>query len=198
MAAIEPSDHLLRTFASVPYGSRVLDLNCRGGRHTVPLARLGFDLYACDPSETAVAGARARVAAVLGEAEANRRVTPAHPDALGYPDRFFDWIVACDAFGHVHVEEAVYDLLSEARRVLKDGGWIYCTVPAVPGAATSAGSGGAYAGDSGLVLSFTPDTLRDVMERAGFAEAQGTRRETDEGRECLQAIYRRIDARTPR
>lgn len=193
-----PSDHLLRTFASVPYGNRVLDLNCGEGQHTVPLAQLGFDVYACDPAETAVAIARRRVAEVVGEEEAMRRVTQAYPDALGYPDTYFDWIVAYDAFEHLHARAALVDTLAEARRVLKDGGWIYLTVPAVPDGVQPASTPTGYAGDSGLTLRFTPRTLGEILDEAGFAEAQEPRAFEQDARPYLQAIYRRVDATTPK
>ena len=42
---------MLRTMAAVSVESRVLDLECGDGDHTVSLLRLGFDVYACGRSE---------------------------------------------------------------------------------------------------------------------------------------------------
>lgn len=191
-------DHLLRTFASVPFGNRVLDLNCGDGRRALPLVQLGFDVYACDPAEGAVAAARRAAAEPLGEAEAARRITVAGADALGYPDAFFDWVVAFDVAAHVHTEAAVLDTLAEVRRVLRDGGWVYVTVPAVDPAANPLDPAPGYAGDSGLALRFTPETLGALMTEAGFAEAQAALPFDEDGRAWLQAIYRRVDAHTPK
>ncbi len=191
------TDHLLRTFASVPFGNRVLDLHCGRGQRTLPLVRLGFDVYACDPGESVAAEARRSVAELVGEDEALRRVSVAHAEALGYPDAFFDWVVAFDLPAELHSEPALREALAEVRRVLKDGGWLYLTVAAVsPDENPAAGRPG-YAGDSGLALRFTADTLGAVMEEAGFAEAQAPVA-GDAGAPVLQAIYRRVDAHTPR
>jgi ubiquinone/menaquinone biosynthesis C-methylase UbiE len=189
-------DHLLRTLASVPHGNRVLELNCGEGARTVPLVQLGFDVYACDPGASAVEAARRQVAALLG-AEAATRVTVASAEALAFPDAYFDWIVASDAFAHAHADDTLRGTLAEMRRVLKDGGWVYLTVPAVPEAGPLAGPHPGYAGDSGLVLTFTPESLGAVMGAAGFAEAQPPVPTSYEGRPFLQAIYRRVDANTP-
>ena len=194
---LPPSDHLLRTFAAVPHTSRVLDLGCGGGRHTIPLARLGFDLHACDAAEEAVAQARARLADVLGTGEAQRRVIRARPDALGYPDGFFDWIAAYDVYAAEATRERLLDALGETRRVLKPGGWVYLTVPALPDELDLNSADVGYAGDSALSFRFTPATLGELMDEAGLAEAQRPRRVDDDGRPRLQAIYRRVEAGTP-
>lgn len=188
-------DDLLRNFASVPFGNRVLDLNCGHADRTIPLAQLGFDVFACDPGEATVARARERVAGALGPEEAERRVSRATPDALGYPDAFFDWVVAFDLAGHAHSEAEIRETLSEARRVLKNGGWIYFTAAAIPDAGLSSEAG--YAGDSGLVLRFTPDALDALFTDAGFAPAQKLTLHAVDGYPVHQGIYRRVDADTP-
>ena len=194
---LPPSDHLLRTFAAVPHASRVLDLGCGDGRHAVPLARLGFDLHACDAAEGAVAQARARLADVRGTEEAVRRAIRARPDALGYPDAFFDWVVAYDVYAQAFTRERLLDVLRETRRVLKPGGWVYLTVPALPDEIDLGSDDVGYAGDSALPFRFTPDTLGELMDEAGLAEAQRPRRTLDDGRPRLRAIYRRVEAGTP-
>lgn len=126
-----PSAHLLRTLAVIPPSARVLDLGCGDGRHTVPLAQLGFDVWACDPDGTALATARARLADVLGPGEATRRATPARLAALGYPDDHFDWVVAC-ALDRLADAEALVEALHEARRVMKPGAWLFASIAAAP------------------------------------------------------------------
>lgn len=194
---LPPSDHLLRTLASVPPTDCVLDLGCGGGRHTVPLARLGFDLHACDAAEEAVARARSRLAEVIDPGEAERRVVRAHPSALGYPDAFFDWVVVYDVYASVASREALLDALAETRRVLKPGGWVYLTVPALPDDLDLSGADAGYAGDSPLQFRFTPETLGEIMGEATFAEAQPPQPVREGGRPLLHAIYRRVEADTP-
>lgn len=53
---------------------RVLDAGCAGGRNAALLAQRGIDVHAFDAAPTMVAATRARVAAILGDAEAHRRV----------------------------------------------------------------------------------------------------------------------------
>ena len=179
MAVRPPSDHLLRTFAAVPPVSRVLTLACADGRHAEPLALLGFDLYACDAREQAVDQTRARLATVWDADEAARRATRAHPHALGYPDDFFDWVVAVVDRAAVETPRALGELLTEARRVLRPGGWLYLDVPTdlVPG------------GDE--------DGLDALALACRYAQAEAPAAVEEEGTSRLRSIYRRVEADTP-
>ncbi|MEP0546079.1 MAG: methyltransferase domain-containing protein [Rhodothermales bacterium] len=172
-----PSVHLLRTLAAVPVESRVLDLGCGSGHHAEPLARLGFDLFACDADEAAVALARDRVAEVVGEAAA-RRVTPARPAALGYPDDFFDWVVAHGTYDTAESAAELKDMLGETRRVLKNGGWVFVAFRR------------ALAGPD-----LTPETLTKLFAEAGLALAEDPADDHD-GEPVLRAIFRKVDATT--
>ena len=175
-----PSDHVLRTLASVPVAARVLDLGSGSGRHAEALARLGFDLYACDADTESLAMARARVADALGEAEAARRVTSARPAALGYADDFFDWVVAHGVYDTADSAADLKDQLSETRRVLKPGGWLI--------AAFRRGQ----AGDA-----LTPETLTKLMAEAGLALAEAPVEDDDHGETVVRGIYRKVDGATP-
>ena len=115
-----PSDALLRTFAAVPPGTRVVDLACGAGRHLDPLARLGFDVWGTESDPVSVDMAREVLTAVLGDDEARRRVTAGAPDALGYPDAWADWAVFV-----ARLEHDLAAALAEAARVLAPGGWVW-------------------------------------------------------------------------
>ena len=65
-----------------PARTRVLDLGCAGGRNAALLALKGFDVHALDASAAMVAHTRERLAAVLGVAEAERRVRQGRMDDL--------------------------------------------------------------------------------------------------------------------
>ncbi|RMH69372.1 MAG: class I SAM-dependent methyltransferase, partial [Bacteroidetes bacterium] len=118
-------DHLLRTLAAVPPGCCILDLGCGTGLRAEPLARLGFDLHACDLDADAVAHARRRLAPLLPDDAPDRRITRlSRLDALDYEDASFDWVVAGDLLAHAHRDGVLPTLLHEIRRVLKPGGWL--------------------------------------------------------------------------
>ena len=129
-----PSAPLLRTLAAVPPGARIVDAACGTGRHLDPLARLGFDVWA-STDEAGLEAARSALAATLGDGEAARRVTPAAPDALGYPDAWADWVVLA---GAPDLEAA----LTEAARVLKPGAWVWVEADADEGLDAAAHAAG--------------------------------------------------------
>lgn len=161
-----PSDALLRTLAAVSPASRVLDLACREGHHAIPLASLGFDIWACDPSPECVASVRRQLDAVLDAGEGERRVAVSSPDALGYPDAYVDWVVASGLAGS---EAEIVSALVEARRVLKPGGWLWIELADVD----------------------SPEALTELAEAAGLAVAEPPARAGE--RETVFGTYRRVD-----
>ncbi|MEX0599054.1 MAG: class I SAM-dependent methyltransferase, partial [Rhodothermales bacterium] len=174
------------------------DLGCGRGVHTEPLMRLGFDVYACDRSPKAVEAVRSLLADIVGAAEAKKRCSESRLDALGYPDDYFDWVVAFDTLARVESDRDMLEMLDEVRRVMKSGGWIYVAVPAVPDA--EAGLGAAdrgYAGDSGMAPTFMPRTLDDVLVRAGFTVSERPSIAARNDGRVVRAIYRKVDEQTP-
>lgn len=161
-----PSDALLRTLAAVSPCSRVLDLACRSGHHTLPLASLGFDVWACDASPESVATVRRQLDAMLGEGEGARRVAVSSPDALGYPDAYAEWIVASGLSGS---EVEIVSALEEARRVLKPGGWLWIELADVE----------------------APDALTELAAAAGLVVAEAPARATERG--TVFGTFRRVE-----
>ena len=179
-----PSDHLLKTFAAVPVANRVLDLGCGHRCHAGPLALLGFDLHGCAVDADAVAALREVLTGIAGAGEARQRIVEVpRLDALGYPDAFFDWIVAYDVYGGDPTASTLPDALAESRRVLKPGGWIYVAVPVRKREEDGVG--------------FTPETLHQTMQQADFALAEEPEIRETEDRRLLEGIYRRVDTGTP-
>lgn len=188
-----PHDHLLRTFAAVPPSARVLDVGCGDGVRAASLALLGFTLDACDRDAGAVAATRERLADA-GADEATARVwTVERLAEIGGEDGRYDWVVLGEDFAHLGSREALLELLAEARRVLVPGGWLYLLVPAVPDDANPHDPPAAYAADSAPTFTFTPETLTELVEEAGLAVAERSRRGAAG---FIHGIFRRVEEGT--
>lgn len=124
-ATREPDRRLRRLIEShrEPERTRVLDLGCAGGRNTVLLADRGFDVYALDSSAAMVARTRERLAEIIGEVEAMRRVQCGVMEDLGdFADRSFRLVVALGVYHNAATRDAWRTALRETHRVLEPGG----------------------------------------------------------------------------
>jgi len=120
-----PDHRLQRLLAEVddPPALRVLDLGCAGGRNTVHLAERGVDVHALDAAEAMVARAGERLARVLDDEEAVRRVRRGvMSDLSDYADGAFDLVVALGVMHTATTLDEWERTLDEIARVLKDGG----------------------------------------------------------------------------
>ncbi len=105
--------------------NRVLDLGCGSGRHTVLLAKLGFDVYGMDISKSGLRQTRSwlkesRLKARLKEASCYKR--------FPFKDDFFDAIISVQVIQHGRIKDVRF-CISEIERVLKPGGLVFITVP---------------------------------------------------------------------
>jgi SAM-dependent methyltransferase len=96
---------------------RVLDLGCGAGRHTVYLAREGFQLWATDISENGLAHARDWLARENLAAE----LRPSDISKIPFPDGFFDAVISTYVIYHKTVA-GMRQAVAEIHRVLKQGG----------------------------------------------------------------------------
>lgn len=130
-AAREPDVRLMEIIREYPdpSGTRVLDLGCAGGRNAVLLAEKGFDVEALDASPAMVAKTRERLAAILGPAEAEKRVRVGRMDDLSLAsDASFDLVVALGLY-HCAQSRAEWErALAETARVLKSGARLLVSV----------------------------------------------------------------------
>lgn len=130
-AAREPDARLTELVGEYPDPStiRVLDLGCAAGRNAVLLAENGFDVEALDASPAMVARTRQRLAAILGAAEAEKRVRVGRMDDLSpSADATFDLVVALGLY-HCAQSRAEWERsLSETARVLKPGARVLVSV----------------------------------------------------------------------
>lgn len=136
---------------------RLLDFGCGGGKFLRRMRDVGWDVTGIDFSETAVQAVRdAGLKALQG--------TLPHPELS---PGSFDVVTMRHALEHVPDPQAV---LRAARELLAPGGRLVIQVPNFAGWDVN------YFGDAAIALDlpihlthFTPQTLRAMVERAGFA-----------------------------
>ena len=140
---------------------RALDIGCAGGRNSEHLVRSGCDLHAIDASEPMVLRTRRRVAGLLGEREAARRVRPGRMENLGgFADEAFDLVVALGVYHGAPDRKTFERALAETARVLAPGGTL-------------------------LVSNFAPGTELDGVRLEPLAEEPGVYVGHDSGRHYL-------------
>jgi len=115
----KPHEHVL---AFVPLlkgraAQRVLDLGCGAGRHTVYLAREGFELFAIDIAENGLEHTRTWLEREKLEAELK------HGDIeqIPYPEAFFDAVISIYVIYHKTLA-GMRRSVAEIYRVLRPGG----------------------------------------------------------------------------
>lgn len=104
---------------------RVLDFGCGTGRHSLHLARRGFQVYGFDGYEKAVKRARQLLkhAGLKAELEVRDMLKP-----LPYPDQSFDLVIATRVIHHT-LKENIRRIAAEIDRVLRNRGYLFVQVP---------------------------------------------------------------------
>ncbi len=169
---------------------RVLDLGPAGGRNTVFLAEMGFEVHALDASRAMAAETRRRLAAVRGEAEAGLRVGRGDMTRLPFRDAAFGLVVALGVF-HCAGGRSEWDAaLAETYRVLEPGGRLLVAVHTDEtdldgtGLVPVEGEPHVFLRGGGRVFLVDAATLDAEMERHGFrrqAVTETVRRPTGAG-----------------
>lgn len=182
---------------------RILDLGCAAGRNTVVLAGRGFDVYALDSSSAMVAKTRERVAELMGDEEAARRVREGRMEDLSdFDDGFFDMIVALGVYHNARDRGEWDRTLAESARVLRESGLVLVANfsprcdPDGKGMHPVGGEPDVYIGFGGerLIL-MEAGELDAEMSRRGLTAEEPSRtvtRETEKGvRVVVNALYRK-------
>ncbi|MBR9682375.1 MAG: methyltransferase domain-containing protein [Candidatus Aenigmarchaeota archaeon] len=105
---------------------RVLDLGCGSGRHTLLLAKAGFDVYGADVSEAGLKITRKwlkenGLKVKLKQFSCYKK--------FPYKDGFFDAVVSTQVIHHGYHKQVKY-CVSEIGRVLRTNGIVFVTVSA--------------------------------------------------------------------
>ncbi|MBX6364954.1 MAG: class I SAM-dependent methyltransferase [Gemmatimonadetes bacterium] len=204
--AARAPDHRLQALLAEyedPQSTRVLDLGCAGGRNTVLLAERGFDVHAIDASSAMVAETHRRVAAILGDAEARRRIRVGRMDDLSdFADASVDLVVALGIL-HNAGNWAEWEMaVGEAVRVLRPGGKLLVALFSpetdLTGAGVRAVPGEAHVYDglpAGRATLLSAPELDAAMARFGLAPSVPTTTgstTTERGRRVsVNALYRK-------
>lgn len=99
-----------------------LDLGCGRGRHSIQFAMNGFDVSSVDLSDVAVAGLQK-----WAEKEGiNISTAIGNMTNLPFEDGSFDCLLAYHVISHTD-SKGIIKVISEIRRVLKDGGEFFIT-----------------------------------------------------------------------
>jgi SAM-dependent methyltransferase len=110
---------LLTEIMGEAQGRSALDCSCGWGTQTIPLARLGWQVIACDISETSLEYAR-KIIKKEG-LEVDFRICDLR--ALGqFFDQQFDWAVSCYALYEIPSEAEILQALRGIFTALKPGG----------------------------------------------------------------------------
>jgi SAM-dependent methyltransferase len=191
-----PSDTLLRTLASVPVSTPILNLGCGPGHHAEALLRLGFPMHATDPRPQAVEATRAVVRELVDEETAHSCVRKASLQELDTLEATFDWIIADRTEAYLDTPADLDALLAHARSLLAPGGWLYLTVPARPpaddGEAERPGEG-----FDDVANLFAPADLQTSTTNNNFLESQSPDRVHEHGEARLHGLYRRVTPTAP-
>lgn len=103
---------------------RILDLGCGTGRHTVFLAKNGFDVFGLDIAPSGLCA----TLQTLSKAGLIAHVTLSDIQQLPFEDAFFDAIISLRVIHHNRLL-AIQETVSEMHRVLKPLGLVWVTVP---------------------------------------------------------------------
>lgn len=103
---------------------KVLDLGCGSGRHTVLLAKEGFEVYGLDNAPEGLMIVRKKLKdlglkAKLKNADCYKK--------LPYENDFFDAVISTAVIQHNYHDKILF-CISEIQRVLKPGGIVFVTV----------------------------------------------------------------------
>ena len=121
---VEPEVSRLEELFRLNDVRRILDFGCGMGRHTVYLARKGFEMYGFDRSREAVDKVQSML---TGENLSARLMVWNMLDPLPYETGFFDAVLAVRVIQHTYRKD-IENILQEIDRVMRDRGFLFMQV----------------------------------------------------------------------
>jgi D-alanine-D-alanine ligase len=110
---------------SIPRAGFILDMGCGFGRHSIELARRGYNLVGVDPSQAMVEAARKASTGLANPPQFFRTRAEDYQT-----DRRFDGIICLfTTLGQIEVEQDNRQLVGQAANLLKPGGYFIVEVP---------------------------------------------------------------------
>jgi ubiquinone/menaquinone biosynthesis C-methylase UbiE len=105
---------------------KILDLGCGSGRHTILLAKQGFDVYASDVTKAGLHMTRKWLQEEHLTAKLQRHSCY---EKVPFKDKYFDAIISTQVIHH-NFHDKIKFCISEIERVLKPNGIVFITVSA--------------------------------------------------------------------
>ncbi len=123
----KPQQELVDVFSKIKDKgvSKVLDLGCGSGRHTVYLAKEGLEVFATDVTDTGLQMTKDW----LKDEKLNAELIKASCfEKFPFEDNTFDFVVSTRVIYHNYHDKVLF-CISEIKRVLKTDGYVFLMVP---------------------------------------------------------------------
>lgn len=142
---------------------RALEIGCGPGRLIYFLHRHFDEIHGVDVSDEMVRLGRQKLAAVP-----NAKLHVGSGATLEmFPDGHFDFIYSYAVFQHIPSRDVVMSYLHEARRVLKEGGWMCCHINGLPPAEKAYDTWEGVRISAGEVVQFARDNSLQLVALEG-------------------------------
>ncbi len=119
-----PHKDIQKAVKLIKRGGKVLDLGCGTGRHTVMLAKKGFQVYGLDNAPSGLKQCKEWLDK-LG-LKGNLKLASCYK-RFPYKDDYFDALISVQVIHHARLKD-IEVCIKEMKRVLKPGGVIFVTV----------------------------------------------------------------------